>query len=299
MGKKWKIFVDVLTALSVVAIIVNYIYPNLSSPQKTEIYAFDLFVVLILAVDFYNRYKKSELPLRKFLIKHWYELPSMLPLILFSAFEQETIIGPAVRSIRLLRLFRIIHLFFRTLTIFEGSRLMYIMVFAFTAILLGAIGEYMVESTVEGTKINTFGDALWWSIATVTTVGYGDVYPITAEGKVIASALMIIGIMVLGLFISTLGGALIESRFKKPKEELKQNTLQLEDNDIDKDKKQSGNWDNNKTINGETISLIKNKLDSLETLREDEFYMLIRLIKTIYYKEKIMERNVYKNQTKK
>jgi hypothetical protein len=80
---------------------------------------------------------------------------------------------------------------------------------------------------------------------------------------------------------------------------LKQNTLQLEDNDIDKDKKQSGNWDNNKTINGETISLIKNKLDSLETLREDEFYMLIRLIKTIYYKEKIMERNVYKNQTKK
>lgn len=84
------------------------------------------------------------------------------------------------------------------------------MVFGFTSILLCAFGEYLVESLVEGTKINTFGDTLWWSIATVTTGGYGDVYPITTEGKIIASALMIIGIMVLGLFISTLGGALIE-----------------------------------------------------------------------------------------
>jgi len=284
MGKKWRIFVDVLTALSVVAIIINYIYPNLSSLQKIEIYAFDLFVVVILAADFYNRSKKSDLPLSKFLLKHWYELPSMLPLILFSTFEQEALIGPAVRSIRLLRLFRIIHLFFRTITIFEGSRFLFIMVFAFTSILLGAFGEYMVESSVEGTKIKTFGDALWWSIATVTTVGYGDVYPITAEGKVIASALMIIGIMVLGLFISTLGGALIESRFKKSNAE-QQNTLKSkDDNDIKNN--QSGDSGSSKTIKEETKLLIKNRIDSLETLREDEFYMLIRLIKTIYYKEK-------------
>ncbi len=284
MGKKWRIFVDVLTALSVVAIIINYIYPNLSSLQKIEIYAFDLFVVVILAADFYNRSKKSDLPLSKFLLKHWYELPSMLPLILFSTFEQEALIGPAVRSIRLLRLFRIIHLFFRTITIFEGSRFLFIMVFAFTSILLGAFGEYMVESSVEGTKIKTFGDALWWSISTVTTVGYGDVYPITAEGKVIASALMIIGIMVLGLFISTLGGALIESRFKKSNAE-QQNTLKSkDDNDIKNN--QSGDSGSSKTIKEETKLLIKNRIDSLETLREDEFYMLIRLIKTIYYKEK-------------
>jgi hypothetical protein len=90
----------------VVAIIIDYIYPNLASPQRYEIYCFD-FVVAILAVDFYSRFKKSDLPLSRFIIKHWYEIPSMMPLVLFSTIEHEALIGTAVRSIRLLRLFRI------------------------------------------------------------------------------------------------------------------------------------------------------------------------------------------------
>ena len=96
------------------------------------------------------------------------------------------------------------------------------MAFAVASILLGAFGEdFGVKSSSEGTKINTFGDALWWSLATVTTVGYGDVYPVTVEGKIIASLLMMIGIAVLGLFISTLGTSLIESRMEKSKKKPK------------------------------------------------------------------------------
>ena len=51
-------------------------------------------------------------------------------------------------------------------------------------------------------------------MATATTVGYGDVYPVTLEGRIIASIVMIIGIAILGIFISTLGASLIESRLK-------------------------------------------------------------------------------------
>ena len=93
MENKWRIFVDVLTAISVVAIIVNYLYPNLSIIQRDEIYFFDLFVVAVLAVDFYNKIKKSDLPLSRFLIGHWYEIPAMMPLILFSTLEHEFFIG--------------------------------------------------------------------------------------------------------------------------------------------------------------------------------------------------------------
>jgi len=77
---------------------------------------------------------------------------------------------------------------------------------------LALLEIYLIEHGVEGTKITNLGDAFWWAIVTVTTMGYGDVYPITAEGKVIAALLMIVGIAILGILISTLGAGLIESR---------------------------------------------------------------------------------------
>ena len=162
---------------------------------------------------------------------------------------------------------------------------MYMMVFAFTSILLGAFAEYQIESQVQGTKINTFDDALWWSISTVTTVGYGDVYPVTTTGRIIASILMIVGITILGLFISTLGESLIESRLFKMKNQniVKQNDYFYVKNQ--KKNNRSKNNSNSNLIEEETKVLIKNKIDCVESLREDEFIVLIKLIKTIYYKE--------------
>jgi voltage-gated potassium channel len=54
-------------------------------------------------------------------------------------------------------------------------------------------------------------------LATVTTIGYGDLYPVTVGGKIVASLLMIVGIAILRVLISTLGAALIETTFKKEK----------------------------------------------------------------------------------
>src|SRR6476469_9737206 len=187
--EKWRIFVDVITLLSVVFIVIDYSYPDITEYQKIFIYSFDLFVVIVLIWDFIQRYKKSEMSFLKFTLKHWYEIPSMMPLILFSTLEHEFVIGSALRSFRLLRLFRIIHLFFRTISIFEGSKIMYILIFAFSSIMFGAYAEYVVEFAAPESKISSFGDALWWALVTVTTVGYGDIYPVTSEGKVIASFL--------------------------------------------------------------------------------------------------------------
>ena len=63
--------------------------------------------------------------------------------------------------------------------------------------------------------MTSISDAVWWALVTVTTVGYGDLYPVTTEGKIIASFLMIIGIIVLGLFISTLGSSFVETWIDK------------------------------------------------------------------------------------
>lgn len=60
-----------------------------------------------------------------------------------------------------------------------------------------AIAALEAERGVAGSNINSFGDAIWWSVASVTTVGYGDKFPITPDGRFIASILMVVGI---GLF---------------------------------------------------------------------------------------------------
>jgi voltage-gated potassium channel len=57
---------------------------------------------------------------------------------------------------------------------------------------------------------------------TVTTVGYGDIYPVTIEGKIIASILMIVGIGILGVLISTLGVSFIETRFRPKSSNVKE-----------------------------------------------------------------------------
>lgn len=61
----------------------------------------------------------------------------------------------------------------------------------------GSIAVLRVER-VAGGNILTAGDALWWSVATMTTAGFGDLYPTTAEGRIIATGLMLVGIGVFG-----------------------------------------------------------------------------------------------------
>ena len=201
MNKKTELFVSVITLASVIVILIPSVYP-LTSTELDIIYIFDLIVVVILGADFYKRLRESGQGSR-FLLTHCYEIPAVLPLILFAALEQDpSFIGAAIRSLRLIRLFRLVQLFFRTLKFFEGRRILYIIVFSAMAVTLGAVAEYLVESTDPEAKITDIGDAFWWAIVTVTTVGYGDLYPVTPGGKIVASIMMIIGIAILGVLIS-------------------------------------------------------------------------------------------------
>ncbi|PKQ26501.1 MAG: hypothetical protein CVT64_05370 [Actinobacteria bacterium HGW-Actinobacteria-4] len=68
---------------------------------------------------------------------------------------------------------------------------------------IGALAMLDVEQGAPGAIVEDFGDAIWWALVTVTTVGYGDLYPVTTEGRVIAGALMVVGISVLGAVTAT------------------------------------------------------------------------------------------------
>lgn len=90
-----------------------------------------------------------------------------------------------------------------------------------TAILsIGTMVIFLIESPNEDSEIKTMLDAVWWTAATVTTVGYGDVVPITIVGRIIGVAYMFLGISILGIFISTIGASLIKTRLIHGKQEM-------------------------------------------------------------------------------
>ena len=110
-SKKFELFVGLLTLSSVILALVLYILGvELSSIQTNAIYIFDLFVVVVLAFDYCVRIKVSENGIR-YALTHSYEIPAMIPLIVFALFEDPLILGAAVRSIRFVRLLRIVRLF--------------------------------------------------------------------------------------------------------------------------------------------------------------------------------------------
>jgi len=83
-------------------------------------------------------------------------------------------------------------------------------------LLLGAIGFSLVEPA-EGPWWSRFGRALWWGLVTMTTVGYGDVVPVTFLGRLLASGLMVIGFISLSLVTATVASVFIERKFRQEK----------------------------------------------------------------------------------
>lgn len=96
----------------------------------------------------------------------------------------------------------------------------YVALATVVVITLGAIGIFAVERG-ENSNIRSVGDALWWAVVTTTTVGYGDVSPVTAEGRLIAVALMVVGIGFIGVFTAT-----ITSFFLTPTQHADRDTIE-------------------------------------------------------------------------
>ena len=124
-------------------------------------------------------------------------------------FDFLVIILPALRPLRLLRLATVVSIVHRTTG--AALRVRILTLSGATAVLLIYVASLAVldAERSEGTII-TFGDALWWAIVTVTTVGYGDYFPVTATGKVIAVGLMAGGLVLVGIIVGTLSSWIVE-----------------------------------------------------------------------------------------
>ncbi|BBZ43496.1 potassium channel family protein [Mycobacterium parmense] len=92
----------------------------------------------------------------------------------------------------------------------RGRIMIYTVAAAALLIYVASLAILDVERSYPGATIDSFGKALWWSITTVTTVGYGDLYPVTVTGRVIAALLMIGGISLIGVVTGSLASWIVQ-----------------------------------------------------------------------------------------
>jgi voltage-gated potassium channel len=139
---------------------------------------------------------------------------------------------PALRALRLARLLRIGVVGARVVkqsdTIVKRSNVKYAVPIAALIILLATAMMWYVEHDNPAATIHSLPDSLWWALTTVTTVGYGDRYPVTAEGKIVALSLMVLGIAVFGLVTATLASLFVEHDAGQEVDTLKADITRLE-----------------------------------------------------------------------
>ena len=92
-------------------------------------------------------------------------------------------------------------------------------------ILVGTIVMYNIESQVPNSKIKTLLDALWWCVSAVTTVGYGDIVPVSVIGRIVAIFYMFFGISMIGILLSVITTTFYKKRFEKEEREKREHEL--------------------------------------------------------------------------
>jgi voltage-gated potassium channel len=126
-------------------------------------------------------------------------------------FDLLVVILPLLRPLRLLRLITLLTVLNRHAgSSLRGKVVTYAAGGTILVVLVGALAGLDAERGVEDANITNFGDAVWWAIATITTVGYGDHFPVTFAGRAVAGGLMLAGVALLGTITATLASWLVQ-----------------------------------------------------------------------------------------
>jgi voltage-gated potassium channel len=167
----------------------------------------DNFICGIFLLDFIIRFKQAENKLL-FMKWGWIDLIASIPTLDFMR---------AGRLLRLIRLIRLIRAFRSTRHIVQHvfknkvqGTLTSVSIIAVLMLLFSSIAILQFEGADPNSNIKTAGDAIWWSYVTITTVGYGDKYPVTTEGRIVAAILMTVGVGLFGTFTAYISSLFVK-----------------------------------------------------------------------------------------
>jgi voltage-gated potassium channel len=145
---------------------------------------------------------------------------------------------PVLRPLRVLRVLRLLSVVRVGATLMRllnhmrdvlTHRKLHLVLISTAAItLVSATLELAFEQGMPGSTIQNFGDSLWWAIVTITTVGYGDRYPVTAGGRGVAFVLMLVGIGLIGVLTASIASYFVQERSDKKAEDVHRRLERIE-----------------------------------------------------------------------
>ncbi len=200
----------------------------------------DTFVCIVFLADFAVRFRRAPSKLA-FMKWGWIDLLSSIPAYDFLRWG---------RMLRLIRLFRILRAFRsgRHLLAFlfrnRARGLIGTAVLAVIVLLIFSCIAVLVFEDSTDANIKTPFDAFWWAISTITTVGYGDKFPVTTEGRIVAIVLMVTGVGFFGVLTGLFARLFVESEFKKEESDIRHLATE--------------------------IRLLRERIDSMEKARQDD-----------------------------
>lgn len=214
LSKRFDIFIMSMILLNVVAVIletVDHIYN--SFPEVFDY--FEIFSIVVFSIEYLGRlwtctyFQKYNHPFWG-RVKFVFSFAGIIDLLAILPFYLPLFFAMDGRVLRMLRLFRILRIFKmgRYSTAFNliirvvsqrKEELFITLTIVFVVLILASSMMYYIEHEVQPENFSSIPETMWWGVATLTTVGYGDVYPVTPIGKVLGAFIAILGVGVFAL----------------------------------------------------------------------------------------------------
>jgi voltage-gated potassium channel len=199
LGERWEQRTEWPLALVAIVFLAMYSVQVLCRPRGQEAHMLNMggwMVWSLFVIDYIVRLALAS-DRRQWFVRHLFDL-------LIVAL-------PLMRPLRLLRLVVLVGVLQKAIgNAVRGRILIYTVTSVVLLVYVASLAILDQERGHPHARIKTFGDALWWAISTVTTVGYGDQYPITFTGRVIAVLLMIGGITLIGVVTASLASWIVQ-----------------------------------------------------------------------------------------
>ena len=220
-GRIFDLVMQALILFSIVSFTIETL-PDLEADTRTFLYATEVVIVIIFTIEYLLRLYVADRKLGYVLSFYGIiDLLAILPFYLTSGID--------LRSLRVFRMFRL----FRLLKLLRFGRAMRrfsrafviakeeIALFGVVTLMLlylSAVGIYYFEHVAQPEAFKSVIHSLWWAVTTLTTVGYGDVYPITAGGKIFTFFMLMIGLGIVAVPAGLLASALSKARMEEQEE---------------------------------------------------------------------------------